>query len=263
MFRNLYLRYFLLLTNIACGLAISFKPATTDEKYTVAIKKITDQLQERKYKAELQVTFFNNYTSINPLDKKEIIISVYDKYIHYKAGPAEAFATPNYYLAIDHKDKTLIVNTRIKNKKEKSNPIDPLFLDSIIGLAYNPQLLATTPTSKTWRITPAVKGHSIAYADFTYNTSNYTPKKIVIYYNIPLEKLFRLFPFQKNNEEVNRKQKPKLVIDYQVFEILSKSNLNSFDFSNFITFNNGKPEKGPLSSGYKLIDFTTTKNKKS
>lgn len=263
MFRNLYIRYFILLTSIACGLAISFKPAATDEKYTVAIKKITDQLQARKYKAELQVTFFNNYATINPLDKKEITISVYDRYIHYKAGPAEAFASPNYYLAIDHKDKTLIVNTGVKSKKGKSSPIDQLFLDSIIGLAYNPELLITTPTSKTWRITPAIKGHSIAYADFTYNTSNYTPKKLVIYYNIPLEKLFGLFPFQKNDEEVNRKQKPKLVIDYTVFEILTKSDVNSFDFSNFIKFNNGKPEKGPLSSGYKLIDFTTSKNKKS
>lgn len=258
-----YAYYWVLLTSIACILAISFKPNTANEEYGQAIKKIANQLQKRKYKAHLHITFFNDYNAKTPLDDKEISIVVYDKQIHYKAGPVEAFTTEAYYVAIDHSNKTLLINKGIKSAKGKTAPpMGQAYIDSILAMGFNPVLVSNTSTTSTWRLTPASKQNTIAFADFTYDNINYTPKKIELYYKVPLQKLFGLYPNQQNDERVNRKQKPKMVIDYTRFELLNQPETNSFDFSNYIKISKGKPEKGPLAQAYKLIDFTNPNNQK-
>lgn len=257
------MRYSIFCLGLVCLTITSFKSDNSSETYATAIQKITKQLQGRKYEAQLSITFFNSYNSITPLDKQEISFSVFDRFIYYKAGLSEAYANSNYYLAINHKEKTLILNKGNKTNKYVENPFEKMLLDSLLGLAYDTRLISTSDNLKTWRITPKLKEHTISFADFTYDISNYTPKRIEIYYNIPLEKLFGLFPFQKNDKNFDRKQKPKLIIDYKQFDLLTKPDLKKFDFSSYIKFNNGKAEKGTLSTDYKLIDFSNIKNKKS
>ena len=241
--KNIFFKSTLLLLISLFYIGFTFKGKPELKTY-VELKNLSEKIANKRYTSKVNIYLYDDLSSKTPIEIKQMEMTTWDQFMHYKTEFMEAFTNNEMMVSINHKNKIILINKNLFNKKNsQANSLLPFALDTNINKMYKISVFNNETAQKTFVLTNQIDGNSISKMLFKIDTKQIKPMSCEIFYAEELDQLVGKIKPKKENK------KPRLLMDFAVFEYNTKFNADQFKFNDILISMNNKNFK--LTEKYK------------
>lgn len=236
--------YLLLLTPIFYGFVSEPKE----------IETLRIMLGQKRYSMQVSFILYKNIELKDTLEMEKIQFNVFEKSLHYQAGPFEAFSDGKYSVVINHQNKYVLVNNVPKEEKIRGKITFPEnFLDSIKVEDYEVKLISNNGQYVTYSFKSKDNESPINYFYFTLDAKNNKPSRVMIIYRKELPQL--LGSIIRNRKELDKNNQPVLRINYDKFDYLLNADPKAYSYKDLVQINHKHVKSLNGLANYKILNY--------
>ena len=134
--KNIFFKgaFLLLISLFYLGFTFKSKP---EIKTYVDLKKLSEKIANKRYTSKVKIFLYDDLSSKTPIEIKQMELTTWDQFMHYKTEFIEAYTNNEIVVSINHKNKIILINKNLFNKKNsQANSLLPFALDTNFNKMY-------------------------------------------------------------------------------------------------------------------------------